>query len=126
MEAGNGNQKMQLLISATLRIGVIVAVCIAIIGGVYMLSKHGLEPLPNYKTFHGSSEYVTSLGGIFSGLSSFRTESLIQLGVLVLMLTPIARVVLSIFDFAIQRDWLYAVITAVVLAVIIANSIGGF
>ena len=42
------------------------------------------------------------------------------------MLTPISRIVLSLFDFGIQRDWLYVGITAIVLFVIVANSIGGF
>ena len=48
-----------------------------------------------------------------------------QLGVVVLMLTPIMRVVLSLVDFSIQRDWLYVGITAIVLIVIIVNSLVG-
>jgi len=47
----------------------------------------------------------------------------IQLGVLVLILTPFLRVVISFFDFLKQRDWLYAGITAFVLGVIILNSL---
>ena len=41
------------------------------------------------------------------------------------MLTPIMRVVLSLVDFSIQRDWLYVAITATVLVVIIVNSLVG-
>ena len=41
-------------------------------------------------------------------------------------MTPIMRVVLSLVDFVQERDWLYAAITAVVLAIIIVNSIGGY
>lgn len=51
------------------------------------------------------------------------SRSWIQTGVIVLILTPVMRVVLSLFDFLRERDWLYAVITSVVLAVIIANSL---
>ena len=47
----------------------------------------------------------------------------IQLGVLVLILTPFLRVVISFFDFLKQGDWLYAGITAFVLGVIILNSL---
>ena len=43
-----------------------------------------------------------------------------------LILTPILRVVLSLLDFTLERDWLYAGITAIALAVIVVNSIGGF
>ena len=39
--------------------------------------------------------------------------------------TPIARVVLSLFDFIVEQDWLYVAITAIVLTVIISNSLGG-
>ena len=48
------------------------------------------------------------------------------MGVIVLILTPILRVVLSLFDFLRERDWLYSIITAIVLAVILCNSVGGF
>ena len=51
------------------------------------------------------------------------SESLIQLGVVALLLTPIMRVVLSLFDFLKQKDWLYVAITAFVLGVIVMNSI---
>ena len=126
MEVNNENKKMQLLISSTLRIGVIAACTIALISGIYYLISHGMDPMPDYSSFHGESADYTTLTGIFSGLWRFQAESWIQLGVIVLMLTPISRVILSLFDFAFQCDWLYVSITAFVLAVIIANSVGGF
>ena len=51
-------------------------------------------------------------GGIVAGI-----------GVIALLLTPIMRVVLSLFDFVKQKDWLYVAITAFVLGVIVMNSI---
>ena len=60
------------------------------------------------------------------GVAAFDAYSCIQLGVVALILTPILRVVLSLLDFTLERDWLYAGITATVLAVIVVNSIGGF
>ena len=39
--------------------------------------------------------------------------------------TPVARVVFSIFAFAVQRDWLYVVVTLVVLAVLMFSLTGG-
>ena len=68
----------------------------------------------------------TTLRGIFAGLASFSAVGWIQTGVLILILTPIMRVLLSLIDFLKDRDWLYAIITAIVLAVIISNSIEGF
>ena len=51
------------------------------------------------------------------GFSSFR--AIIQFGLLLLIATPIARVTFSLVGFAMERDWTYAVITAIVLAILI-------
>ena len=45
MEANNENKKMQLLISSTLRIGVITACTIALVSGIYYLISHGMDCL---------------------------------------------------------------------------------
>jgi uncharacterized membrane protein len=50
--------------------------------------------------------------------------SWIQMGVIALLLTPLLRVTLSLFDFIVKKDWLYATISAIVLAIIITHSIG--
>ena len=118
---------LQQLIGNTLRWGVTIACTIAAIGGVIYLSRHGG---PDYTPFDpataaGQTDYTT-LSGIWEGVITGHGRSFIQLGVLALILTPITRVVLSLFDFLQERDWLYSAITAVVLAVIISNSIGGF
>ena len=125
MELMNENKKMQQLISSTLRVGVMTACCIAILSGTYYLICHGSEPIPNYYTFHGEPSSLTSLSGIFGGLLHLKAANWIQLGVLVLMLTPITRIILSLFDFAHQRDWLYVTITMIVFLVILSNSLGG-
>lgn len=120
---------IQQLIGNTLRWGVSVACLIAFAGGIVYLCKHGAEPMPDYSTFAYAdvhpAEYTT-LGGIFGGVLSMNAMSWIQMGVIALILTPILRVLLSLVDFVRERDWLYAAITAVVLAIIIANSVGGF
>ena len=69
-----------------------------------------------------AAEYTT-LPGILQGFCQFTAIGWIQTGVLLLILTPILRVLLSFFDFVKERDWLYAAITAAVLAVIISNSL---
>lgn len=118
---------MRGLIGNTLRIGVSAACLVAFIGGVLYLFQHGSEPLPDYSVFsygNAPAEYTT-WDGIFAGLFHFTAIGWIQTGVLILLLTPVLRVLLSLFDFLRERDWLYAIITAVVLAVIISNSLEG-
>lgn len=116
---------MRKAIGNALRIGVTAACTIAIISGIYYLIIHGSEPMPDYTKFSGEPASYTTLTGILNGVIHLAAKDWIQLGVVVLMLTPIIRVVLSIIDFARQRDWLYVVITAIVLLVIIGNSLEG-
>lgn len=119
---------MQILISRTLRWGVTIASVLAFIGGVFYFLQHGTELLDasKYTSFSYADTQnpaTTTFTGIIQGALTGNSESLIQLGVIALLLTPIMRVVLSLFDFVKQRDWLYVAITAFVLAVIILNSI---
>lgn len=120
---------IQQLIGNTLRWGVILACLLATIGGVYYLMQHGLDPVPDYRHFDVTSAAAqtqfTTLGGLCQGILHGDAASCVQVGVIVLILTPIARVVLSLFDFIVEQDWLYVAITAIVLTVIISNSLGG-
>lgn len=119
---------IQQLIGNTLRWGVSIACLIAFFGGVIYLFQHGSEPVPDYTRFDYDTPHpanYTTLTGIVQGVCAFAAPSWIQLGVVALLLTPILRVVFSLIDFLQERDWLYAAITATVLAVIISNSISG-
>lgn len=120
---------IQQLIGNTLRWGVTIACILATIGGVYYLAQHGLETVPDYTTFDATAAaaqtHFTTLTGLWHGLLQLDAASCIQVGVIVLILTPISRVVLSLFDFVVEGDWLYVAITAIVLLVIISNSLGG-
>lgn len=121
---------IQTLIARTLRWGVGIACVLAFVGGIIYLCVHGGDPLDLDRYRHFSYENphpaeYTTMGGILNGFLAFTPVGWIQTGVLVLILTPILRVALSLVDFLKERDWLYAIITAVVLAVIIVNSLGG-
>ncbi len=119
---------MQILISRTLRWGVMIAGLTTLVGGVIYLLQHGGEALDmeKYAFFSYAAQQnvaTTTLDGILSGVLAANSESFIQLGVIALILTPVMRVVLSLFDFIKQKDWLYVAITLFVLVVIILNSI---
>lgn len=127
---------IKLLISRTLRWGISIACLVALVGGALFLARHGGEVfnLAQYQDFsyagtrpvdHATLTDYTTLGGILNGFANFTAVGWIQTGVILLILTPIMRVFLSLLDFIKERDWLYAIITAVVLAVIISNSLGG-
>jgi uncharacterized membrane protein len=58
--------------------------------------------------------------------SDLRGRGLIQLGLLLLIATPVARVIFSVFAFARQRDATYVLITLIVLAVLVYSLFSGY
>jgi uncharacterized membrane protein len=66
---------------------------------------------------------VTDFGGLAAGLADLRPLAIGQLGLLVLVATPILRVVTSLVGFALEGDRLYVAFTAVVLAILLASAL---
>ena len=64
------------------------------------------------------SAAVVLAGGVIVSLRHATPESLIQFGLLLLIATPVARVVLSLVAFALQRDRVYVTVTLIVLGVL--------
>ncbi|AMQ00037.1 Membrane protein [Pedobacter cryoconitis] len=115
---------MQQLIGQVLRYGVLISGLVAIIGGIWYLFQQG-SGLPDYGTFHGEGEGYTSLPGIIKGLGQGSAKEIIQLGVVILIATPILRIVFSLVAFGMERDKLYVLITLIVLSIILFSTFGG-
>jgi uncharacterized membrane protein len=107
-----------------LRTGVIVAASVVLVGGIWYLTRWWMV-VPDYRVFRGVAPNLRSVGGIVRGVGAFDPRSVIQLGVLLLIATPISRVGFSVVAFAAQRDRTYVATTLVVLAILIC-SLAGF
>lgn len=114
------------LVGRLLRVGVVTASVIVCVGGILYLIKMGADPMPSYAQFKGESAGFTTSNGIFSGLLSGRAKGIVQFGVLVLIATPIMRIVFSLIGFTLEKDKLYIVITLIVLCVMLVSTVGGF
>jgi uncharacterized membrane protein len=112
------------LIGTLLRVGVTLAAAVVLFGGTVYLVRHGLAA-PQYHVFVGEPTDLRRLSGIVKDALAFRARGLIQLGLLLLIATPIARVAFSVAAFALQGDRLYVVVTLIVLAVLIYSLTGG-
>jgi uncharacterized membrane protein len=111
------DEKLDIVIGRTLQAGVLLAALIVLIGGVmYLLSVSG--PRPDYSHFHGVPEHLRTPSGIWHGIMRGGSESVIQLGLLVLIATPVVRVILAGGGFLMERDRLYFWVSATVLAVL--------
>ncbi|MDE3125457.1 MAG: DUF1634 domain-containing protein [Bacteroidota bacterium] len=107
-----------------LRLGVVVSSIIVAFGGIIYLYKHGMH-LPHYTTFIGDKSMFNSVSKIIIGLKEWKGQAIIQLGVLVLIFTPIARIIFSFIGFLIEKDLLYMVLTLIVLAIITFSLLAG-
>ena len=115
---------MEQIIGTLLISGVIVAALIVLVGGVFYLIRYGAT-LPDYTVFRGEPPELRSVSGIIADALSFRIQGVIQLGLLLLIATPVARVAFCLLAFALQRDRTYVIVTLIVFAVLMYSLIGG-
>jgi len=106
------------LIGRLLQFGVLLAATVALIGGVLLLAQHGGDR-PSYAVFHGQPELLTTVPSIVRGAFALNSLAITQLGLLLLIATPIVRVAFTLVAFALQRDRTYVVITMVVLGLLV-------
>lgn len=111
-------------VSRLLRVGVIISGSVVLAGGIYYLLRHGSEPA-DYHRFVGQPAVDRHAGEIIHGVIALRARSIIQLGMLLLIATPILRVAFALVGFALEKDSKYVVITAIVLAVLLYSLISG-
>jgi len=109
---------IEIILGTLLRVGVIASMSVVLIGGVvYLLFNY--SGIIDYGTFDAHRTEFSSIAAIFLGLGRLDSEAIIQFGVLLLIFTPILRVVFSIFGFLTERDYLYVLIGLLVLIVIL-------
>jgi uncharacterized membrane protein len=118
------DERLEGIIGTLLQVGVVLSGALVVAGGVIYLIRHGSEP-PRYGTFAGEPLELRTLSGIVAYALSMHGRGIIQLGLLFLIATPVARVAFSAVAFVLERDWLYVAVTSVVLAVLLFSLAGG-
>jgi len=103
---------LQSLIGNVLRAGVTAAAAIVLACGAWYLAESGGRTA-DYRTFRGTPYGQHLLASWVDPLA------LIQLGLFLLIATPVARVILSVAAFALERDRVYVAITTLVLAILL-------
>jgi len=117
------DQKIEVVIANLLRAGVSLAAVIVFVGGVIFLVRHGFD-IPNYRAFVGEPSDLRTWKGIVRAAFALRGRGIIQLGLLFLIATPVARVAFSALAFTLERDWLYVGIASFVLTVLLYSLLG--
>ncbi|RZK87166.1 MAG: DUF1634 domain-containing protein [Pedobacter sp.] len=121
----NLNDKdIQVILGTLLRAGVIISMSIVLIGGAIFLI-HNKGGITDYKVFKPELAKFSSIAEIFKGVLTFHGDAIVQFGILMLIFTPIARIVFAIFSFLIERDYLYVLIGFIILTIITISLNGG-
>jgi len=106
-----------------LRAGVLLAAMVVLVGGLLYLVHYGAFA-PNYHVFHGEPQDLRSVIGILTEVLYFRSGGIIQLGILLLIATPVGRVLFAIFGFYRQRDWMFVAISLLVATLLLVSLAG--
>ncbi|MBK7977032.1 MAG: DUF1634 domain-containing protein [Deltaproteobacteria bacterium] len=117
-------ERTERAIGALLRGGLFLSATIVAIGGALYLTRHGTAA-PVYGSFLGEPAELRQVSGILGAALAGRGRGLIQLGLLLLIATPIARVAFAAVAFALERDRLYTAIAALVLAILVVSLMTG-
>ena len=118
------DRAMEMAIGRLLRIGVTLAAAVVLVGGAIFLYQSGAA-WPDYRTFHGVAANLRGPMGIFAGVMRGDGASVIQMGLLLLIATPVARVVLAALGFLAEKDKMYAGTSTVVLCILLWSLFGG-
>ena len=112
------------IIGNLLRIGVTTAALVVLAGGLaYLISHPGATQ--NFRMFSGEPAELRSVSAIVKGSLALHSIQVIQAGLLLLIITPVARVVFSVVAFALQRDRTYVIVTLIVLSLLLYSILGG-
>jgi len=118
------DHRIELIVGILLRVGVMLAASVVLFGAIVYLIRNGTASLPDYKSFHGETAQLSTVEGILAGCREFRGRAIIQLGLLLLIATPVARVAFAAVAFMLEKDKLYVFLTLIVLAILLFSLVG--
>ena len=122
--AGWTDEKVDYFIGTILQAGVVASGILVLAGGILYAIHNGPAPV-SYHVFHTERAAIQSVTPILTGAIHLDGRAIIQLGILLLIATPVARVVFSVAAFGLQRDRLYVPITLIVLGILVYGLFGG-
>jgi uncharacterized membrane protein len=118
------DEEVQQLVGRLLQTGVLLSAFVVAVGGAMLLARYG-GATADFRNFAGEPASLTSVAGILHSVLGGDRRALVQLGLVLLIATPVARVALTLGAFIFQRDRLYVAITTVVLALLLYGLLWG-
>ena len=119
-----GDQRLEIAMGQMLRIGVTAAALVVLGGGVLYLQQSRASVV-DYRRFSGAPAAYETVHGIMAGVGQLDAQSLIGFGILLLIATPIFRVIFGLVGFSLLRDRFYAGVSAIVLMILLLSFAAG-
>ena len=117
------DRRIENILGNLLRAGVFLSALVVSIGGVIYLLRYGHSPV-DFRVFRGEPADLRDVRGIIGDTMALQGRGIIQLGLLLLIATPVCRVAFSIFGFAQERDRMYVVFTVIVFSILLYSLLG--
>jgi uncharacterized membrane protein len=111
------DKRIEQIIATLLRAGVMLSAAVVLIGGLMYLHQEHAD-LPQYQVFHSADAPFRNLRSILHSVWLGNSEAIIQTGILLLIATPVARVLFSVIAFAREGDRMYVVFSLTVLLIL--------
>jgi uncharacterized membrane protein len=116
------DRQVEVPVANMLAAGVSLSAAVILCGGVLYLLRNSSAHV-DYSHFHAAGPALTNVAGVIDGVMALHPESVMQLGLFLLIVTPLVRVAFCIVGFLRQRDFLYVVISTAVMAILIYSFI---
>jgi uncharacterized membrane protein len=116
--------RMDLIMGRLLQVGVLLAAGIVLAGGALYLVQNPAGRA-DYRTFTAHPMLLCHPSELLHGLARADAAAIVELGILLLVATPICRVAFAVAAFAIERDRLYVAISLTVLTVLLLGMLRG-
>jgi uncharacterized membrane protein len=106
-----------------LRIGVILSVTTAIIGFIKLFFE-GFKMPKHYEDLGNKTGNI--LQEFWVSLMKLEGMSIIQLGILFLILTPLMRILFALIGYLKEKDYVYVVISLIIIGIMAISFLMGF
>jgi uncharacterized membrane protein len=126
-DAGVGSfndARMEAIMGRLLQVGVLLSASVVLAGGAMFLRAHAGDRA-DYRTFVAHPLELRHPASLLGDLLRGDASAIVELGILLLIATPVCRVIFAVVGFAIERDRLYVAISLTVLAVLLFGMLRG-
>ena len=117
-DAPQTDKDVEQVIGRLLQAGVLVSATVVLVGTILILLQNSRAPV-DYRVFRAEPDTLRTLVGVVRAARAADSRAIVQLGLVLLIATPVARVAFTLVAFARQRDRAYVMITTIVLALLL-------